>query len=152
MKKLILTFLLFLSVIGTASAPPDVKLNIPISNPIVYIDVGFYEPLIDAMFTYEASRNPFAINDMEQAYGGLQIRQNRLDHYNCLNNTNYILTDCFDFQLSKKIFLYFTNHDSKGKEIPYKTWEQAAKDWNGSGDMTITYWENVNKLIQNILT
>jgi hypothetical protein len=38
--------------------------------------------------------------------------------------------------------LYFTNHRlSDGKHIPHKSYEQAARDWNGSGVMTTIYWE-----------
>lgn len=147
MKKLTLAFFLFMSITGTALAPPSNTMYIPESKPILYMDAGSYTPLIDAMFTYEASRNPFAHNDLEDAHGGLQIRQGRLDDYNTCNGTNYTLDDCYNFELSKKIFLYFTNHTLSGKLIPYKTWEQAAKDWNGSGKATEIYWENVKNLI-----
>jgi hypothetical protein len=32
---------------------------------------------------------------------------------------------------SRKIFIYFAKD---------KTYEQTARDWNGSGEMTIDYW------------
>jgi hypothetical protein len=147
MKKLILAFFLFMSVIGTASAPPSNTMFIPIPTPIIYFDGGSYAPLIDAMFTYEASRDTLAHNDLEDAHGGLQIRQGRLTDYNICNGTNYTLEDCYNYEISKKIFLYFTNHTLSGKHIPYKTWEWAARDWNGSGRATEIYWENVKNLI-----
>ena len=151
MKKLILTFLLFLSMISTSTAPPSNMLIVPeitFKVPrIVYYDAGFYEDLINALYKYEAKCNPFAYNPVEEATGGLQIRPIRLAHYNELTNSNYTIEDCYNFEISKKIFLYFCNHDGSGKLIPWKTWEQAAKDWNGSGPMTITYWENVKQLI-----
>ena len=128
-------------------APPSNTLFIPMGEVITFYNPEWYGPLIDALYIHEASQNPFAINTKEEAHGGLQIRPNRLKHYNDLNGTNYTLEDCFDFEISKKIFLYFTNHDGSGRRIPEKTWEQAAKDWNGSGPMTVIYWENVKKLI-----
>lgn len=147
MKKLLLTFLLFISVIGTATAPPSNSLIIEKAPIIYFIDAGFYSPLVDAMFKYEATNDSLAYNPKEQAYGGLQIRPCRLEHYNTLNGTNHTMTDCFDFNFSKKVFLYFCNHDGNGNLIPWKSWEQAAKDWNGSGPKTAVYWENVKQLI-----
>lgn len=133
-------------------APPPEKhiIYIEKSMPILHIDVAYYTPLVDVMFTYETTRDFFAINDKEQAHGGLQIRPCRIEHYNILNGTNYTVQDCLGpkgYELSKKVFLYFTNHDSNGKKIPYKTWERAAKDWNGSGKKTEEYWKNLQELL-----
>jgi hypothetical protein len=147
MKKSIIAFFLFMSVIGTASAPPYTSLSISAPTAIYFDDGGSYAPLINAMHIHEAGGSDTIVNELEQAYGGLQIRQCRIDHYNILNGTNYTLIDCFDFELSKKVFLYFTCHDSAGKHIPNKSWERAAKDWNGSGKATEIYWENVKQLI-----
>lgn len=142
MKKLLLAFFLYVSVVSTASAPPIGALPIFISNPIDY-----YTPLIEAIYQHETRCDSLAVNVKEGAFGGLQIRMNRLEHYNKLNNTNYTLRDCLSMEISKKIFRYFTNHDSKGNVIPSKTWERAAKNWNGSGPLTIIYWEKVKNLI-----
>lgn len=128
-------------------APPSNVLVIPIIHPIIHFDGGSYEPLMDALYHYEAHYDSLAVNIMEEAYGGFQIRPNRLRHYNSLNGTNYTLKDCFNLEVSRKIFLYFTSHNNAGKPIKPKSWEQAAKNWNGSGPKTITYWENVKKLI-----
>lgn len=128
-------------------APPSNVLYIPSAPVIHYVENNLYGPLIDALFQHEASCNPFAHNDKEDAHGGLQIRQGRLDDFNKCNSTNYTLDDCYDFELSKRIFLYFTNHTLKGKLIPNKSWEKAAKDWNGSGPKTEIYWENVKNII-----
>jgi hypothetical protein len=147
MKKLIITFSLFISMISTATAPPSGTIFIPMDTPIIYHDAGSYAPLIDALTTWESSKNALAVNTHEGAYGAFQIRAGKLEDYNKANNTNYTLEDCFDFELSKKIFLYFTSHTLAGKPIPQKSWEQTAKDWNGSGIMTINYWEEVKKRI-----
>lgn len=147
MKKLLLTLILYISVICSASAPPSNTLFIAAGTPIIYYDAGYYTRLIDALYQLEAGRNPFAFNVKEEAYGPLQIRPNRLAHYNKLTGDNYVMEDCFNFEISKKIFLYFTTHDGNGRSIPHKSWEQAAKNWNGSGPMTIAYWEKVKNLI-----
>lgn len=137
--------------INVSMAPPSNMLIVPEEvfrvPKILYYDAGFYSPLIDAMYMHESKRNTFAFNPKEDAHGGLQIRPCRLEHYNKLTNSTYTLEDCYNFEISKKIFLYFCNHDGSGKLIPWKTWEQAAKDWNGSGAMTLTYWEKVKQLI-----
>jgi hypothetical protein len=100
--------------------------------------INFYTPLIKAVVTIESSGNPLAYNVKEQAVGAFQIRQCRIDHYNQLNHTHYKLEDCFSYELSKKVFLFFT----KGR-----AYEQVARSWNGSGPMTITYWNKVKKRI-----
>jgi hypothetical protein len=147
MKKLLLTFSLFILTFCTAVAPPSGTIFIPEATPIIYHDAGSYRPLIEALMHWESGHDPFALNRKEDAYGAFQIRAGKLEDYNKANGTNYILTDCYNLELSKKIFLYFTNHTLSGKPIPQKSWEHAAKDWNGSGPMTITYWEEVKKRI-----
>lgn len=148
MKKLLMTFFLFMALINTAWAPPGTPTAyVEIAKPIIYYSNGMYEPLMEAIYTYESTRNPLAYNKMENACGGFQIRPKRIEHYNNLNGTNYTVEDCYDLQISRKVFLYFTNHNARGQHIPNKSWEQAAKDWNGSGKMTIAYWEEVKKRI-----
>jgi hypothetical protein len=147
MRKLLLTSLLFVSLFGTAMAPPSSTLIIPMAYPIVHFDGGSFEPLMDAIYHFETHSDSLAINLTEKAYGGFQIRPNRLKHYNDLNSTNYTLEDCLNLEVSRKIFLYFTNHNNSGKPIKPKSWEQAAKNWNGGGPKTITYWDAVKKLI-----
>ncbi len=47
------------------------------------------------------------------------------------------MEDMFDYEISEKIFLYFA--DMIG---PYD-FEKIAKRWNGSGSMTINYWNRI---------
>ena len=68
--------------------------------------------------------------------GHFQIRQVRLDHYNRETGLNHVLNDCYDYELSREIFLYF----ARGK-----TYEKAAREWNGHGKMTDEYWRKVKK-------
>jgi hypothetical protein len=115
-----------------------------ISRPIYISD---YNPLIKAIFRYETHNDTLAHNLNEEAYGGLQIRKCRLDHFNNLTGSNYTLTDMYDFTKAKEVFLYFATHNGRGQVVKGKTYEQVAKNWNGSGPMTIKYWEAIQPLI-----
>jgi len=97
-----------------------------------------YEPLVDAIFQHETNKNTLAHNILENAVGGLQIRQCRVDHYNKLTGSNYTLIDMYDFNIAKEVFLYFAEG---------KSFEQAAKSWNGSGPMTEIYWDKIKAIL-----
>lgn len=139
MKKTNLTFLL-LFICMHLIAPPVDRPIMHIATPQSIVDPYRidYEPLIKAIVYWESGNNPLAFNALENAVGAFQIRQCRIDHYNQLVGTKHTLEDCYDYDLAKRIFMFF----AYGKD-----WERAAKDWNGSGPMTISYWENVKKLI-----
>lgn len=140
MKKRNLTFLLLFVSMHLLAPPPDrPTMYIPKSEIIQYFDnVTHFDRLISAIVHTESRGNPLAYNEKENAVGAFQIRQCRIDHYNSLNGTNYTLEDCYDYELSKRVFLFF----AEGKD-----YETAAKNWNGSGPMTETYWEAVKKLL-----
>ena len=142
MKKLIIVMILT-SVLYNCMAP---NLPTPFLIPAA-AGIESYEPLIRAVFRYESNGDSLAYNVLEGATGGLQIRQCRVDHWNELMNTNYKLKDFYNYQLSKEMYLYFTNHDGRGNLIPNKSYEQTAKDWNGSGPMTEVYWNNLKQMI-----
>lgn len=95
-----------------------------------------YDPLVHAVWAWETrgSFDLMSYNVKEEATGPLQIRPCRLEHYNRLTGKEYILNDMYNFEIAREVFLYF----AKGKSF-----EQAAKDWNGSGPMTIDYWKGV---------
>ena len=121
------------------------------TSPVIRT-IGNYELLIKAIRVWETRGIPeplknSAYNKYEKATGGLQIRPCRLKHYNTLTKKNYTLQDMYDFNKAKEVFIYFTCHDGRGRKIPYKSWEKAAKDWNGSGPKTLDYWKGVLKLL-----
>lgn len=137
MKRTLIMFLFVFNIVTSLFAPSTNTMFIPTADVIYYKETN-YDVLVDAIFKYESNCNPFAYNALENAVGGLQIRQCRIEHYNHLTGKNYTLAEMYDFQKAREVFLYF----AKGK-----TYEQAAKSWNGSGPMTITYWEKVKKLL-----
>lgn len=141
MKKAILA-LLFTLMPLLAFAPANGEMAIA-TAPIIKIKeapVIFrsnYDNLIIAIARYESNGIDSIINQKEQAYGRLQIRQCRVDAYNRVTGKSYKLEDMFNFNIAREVFLYY----AKGK-----TYEQAAKDWNGSGPLTITYWAKVKAI------
>jgi hypothetical protein len=95
------------------------------------------EILWSAICFWESRYDPRALNYEAGGYsiGIAQIRQCKVNDYNRVNGTNYTLPDCFNPEISKKIFMW---HYSK-----YNDMELAAKRWNGSGKMTIAYWKAI---------
>jgi len=127
-----LTFILMMFA-GVLTAPPYTALYI-IRPP----EINYYEPLIKAVTYVESCNGKYTYNAKEQAVGWFSIRQCRVDHWNKLMGTSYKLDDFYDYDLSREMFLYF----AKGK-----TFEKAARDWNGKWSLTEGYWQKVKKLI-----
>ena len=123
----------------------------------LFMSVGVSAPNIDSIEYPEQSRiedDPFVvlwdhikwvetrdrdlINHDEKAYGRGQITPIKLKEYNKKTGSNYSSEDCLNESVSKEIFLW--HYDQ------YASHELAAKRWNGSGPMTILYWNKVEVL------
>jgi len=130
MKTILLVILLFISVKLLA---PEVR--------CFYIEkakaIGRFDRLIAAVVWIESRNNPLAYNPREGAVGAFQIRQCRIEHYNRLTGSNYKLTDCYDYELSRKIFVFFAERIGDGN------FEMISRRWNGSGKQTLKYWNLV---------
>jgi hypothetical protein len=100
-----------------------------------------YYQLIKAVVHVESKGNDSAYNAKEGAVGAFQIRQCRVDHFNRLQGTNYILEDFYNYDLSLECFLFFAQG---------KSFEKAAKSWNGSGKLTIIYWDKVQSQLAQL--
>lgn len=122
---------LFLTICSLCQAPTYTAFYIAKENGI-----NTYDKLWRAICYVESRNDTRALNLKEMAVGIAQIRECRISHFNRLTGSNYTLNDCYDYALSKKVFLYF----ARGKSF-----EKASKDWNGSGRMTISYWEKVRR-------
>jgi hypothetical protein len=96
--------------------------------------VNMYDKLIKAIVKVESNNGKYLYNESEGAVGWFQIRKCRIDHFNLLTGSNYTLNDCYDYEISRKVFLFYTKD---------RSFELVAKSWNGSGPMTIEYWERV---------
>ena len=131
MKKMALTLLLITLTIQAFS--PNLKeLYILVDEPI-----NPYEAIINAVVAVESGGDTFAYNSKEGATGAFQIRQIRLDEYNKLSGENLKLIDCYDYEISKRIFLYYS---CKFRPDDYRS---IAVDWNKS--KTDKYWNKVKQ-------
>jgi len=129
MKRILFIVLLFL--VPILSGTP-VKTVFYIQQPEA---INYYDALIHAVTWVESKHGLHVWNPLEEAVGWFQIRPIRLQDYNERTGKNYTMQDCFDYNISKEIFLYFAQG---------KSYEQAAKNWNGSGPMTLVYWYSVS--------
>jgi len=120
------------------------QLFAPTSESLVIIHSSPVEPfkkLIHAIGMVETKCDTLAYNPVEQAVGYFQIRPIRLEDYNKRTGSNYKMKDLYKYEISEKIFLYYA--DQIG---PYDL-ERIAKNWNGSGPMTIHYWNKIKEYI-----
>jgi hypothetical protein len=100
--------------------------------------INSFDPLIKAIVCVETNNGKNLYNEKENAVGHFQIRQIRVNDYNQRTGSHYKLEQFYDYNLSRKMFLYY----AKGK-----SYEKAAKNWNGSGKLTIDYWKKVQRYI-----
>lgn len=131
-----MTILLLLSL--SLSAPPGV--NIPVI--IKETPLNNYEAIWDAVCMVESNGNPdaFCIDINGQPSVGIaQIQPSRIKHYNRLTGKNYKLYDCFSREVSKEVFMHFAK--------VHKNEEKVIRSWNGSGPMTIVYFNKVKRYL-----
>jgi hypothetical protein len=126
-----ITVLFFL--LAMRATAPEVKVAVIfISEP-----VNPYDRLIKAIVNVECSGDYLAYNVKEEAVGPFQIRPIRILDYNQRTGKKYKIENCFDFDVSKEIFLYYA------EVIGYPDYEKIARRWNGSGKTTLEYWKKV---------
>lgn len=139
MKKVFLKLILIKILLFTKAdlfAPVSGSVAIPQDYP-----VDPYQKLILAVGKVETGLDTLAFNPMEEAVGYLQIRPIRLQDYNMRTGSSFTMKDLYDYRVSDKIFRYYAD-----KYGPYD-FETAARRWNGSGSMTIDYWNRVKVLL-----
>jgi len=134
LKCMFIVCLLFLMLRATAPGSPFVF--VLVSEP-----VHVYKNLINAIVMVESSGDTLAFNPEEEAYGAFQIRPIRLLDYNRRTGRNYKIKECYNYEISKEIFLYYA------KDMDYPDFQLIARNWNGSGKMTIEYWGKVKKFL-----
>ena len=134
MRKFMTTILISIMYFQLLIAPPS-------GAGVVFESEGinFYEPLIKAVTMVESSNGKYIYNPDEGAVGWFQIRQIRVDHYNKLRGTNYKLTDFYDYDLSREMFLWYASG---------KSFEVAARNWNGKWSLTENYWRKIQKQLK----
>ena len=125
--------IIFFSLLAIRATAPDIKVAfISVSDP-----VNAYDRLVKAVVQVESAGDTLAYNLSEEAAGAFQIRPIRLLDYYQRTGKNYKIEDCYNFEISKEIFLYYA------RQTGYQDYETIARNWNGSGKTTQGYWEKV---------
>lgn len=125
--------IVFFSLLAIRVSAPDIKVTfISIPEP-----VNAYERIIKAVVQVESRGDTLAYNLSEGAIGAFQIRPIRLLDYYQRTGNNYKIEDCYNFEISKEIFLYYA------RQTGFQDYETIARNWNGSGETTLDYWEKV---------
>ena len=135
-RKLLLIFILIV-LCNRVQNSTEVPVLIVSTEP----EVAPIEKLIYAIGMVEATLDTLAYNPEEKATGYFQIRPIRLADYNKRTGKNYKLEDMYDFDVAKEVFMYYADL------IGHDDFETIAKRWNGSGSMTIKYWEKVKSYL-----
>jgi len=119
---------------------PAVRTPAPDMN-VIYIlsasPINGYDRLILALVQVESAGDTLAYNLLEEATGAFQIRPIRLLDYYQRTGISYILKDCYNYDISKEVFLYYA------RQTGHRDYETIARNWNGSGEMTLDYWKKV---------
>jgi hypothetical protein len=134
LKRLLVIFILMMPV--KAPAP-----GLEVAYIFIPEQINLYERLIKAVVQVESLGDTLACNQTEEATGAFQIRPIRLRDYNQRTGSNYKLEDCYNYEISKKIFLFYA------KRIGYPDYESISRNWNGSGSNTLDYWERVKTFL-----
>jgi hypothetical protein len=132
LKGILLTFFLLLTI---KAAAPGLNVAYILASEPIYP----YDRLIKAVVQVESKGDTLACNSFEEAFGAFQIRPIRLQDYNERTGNKYKMTDCYNFHISKEIFLFYA------KRFPND--ESIARNWNGSGENTVIYWEKVKSYL-----
>lgn len=122
----------------------ELKVTAPgIAVAVIFVSEPYqaYEKLIFAVVMVESSGDTMAFNGIEEAYGAFQIRPIRLLDYCRRTGKNYKSADCFNYQISKEIFLYYAVKNGN------PDYQSIARKWNGSGNMTLDYWKKVKNYL-----
>lgn len=101
-----------------------------------------FKALLEASAWVESSNNPNAHNRLEKATGLLQIRPIRLRDYNQRTGSRLKLKDCYNPDISKKIWLYYASQFQPHEQM------QIAKAWNGRGKSNRIYWDKIKKQLK----
>lgn len=100
--------------------------------------------MIHAVRIVESGLNDFAVG-AAQDVGPLQITPIRIADYNQRTGKNYSHSDCFKWEVSREVFMYYANLIGY---IP-TNFEEVCRRWNRSSawqdEKGQAYWERVSK-------
>ena len=86
-----------------------------------------FEAISRAVFITETSGDTLAYNSKELATGPFQVRPIRLKDYIKRTGKQITLKDCYDYETSKSIFMYYA-----AKFGPYETEKAIRAPWSSA--------------------
>jgi hypothetical protein len=128
MKKAILIIFLMVAFLGNSETLNKAVILMPEA-------IRPYEAIWSAVCQVESCGDKFAYNPKEQATGISQIRPIRVLDYNIRTGKKYTLTDMYDIEVSKEVFMYYA--------CRIKDRDEIIKRWNGFGVQTEIYLQKV---------
>ena len=136
LKKLKILCFILIAFSLKVSAPSIRSWSVLLPDPIQP-----YRQLAFAIGMVETKGDTMAFNPLEAAAGIFQIRPIRLIDYNKRTGSSVARTDLFNYDISEKIFMFYA------EEIGPYNLELIAKRWNGSGRLTINYWNRIKRFL-----
>jgi hypothetical protein len=132
MKMLLISILILLTL--RAFAPEAKRMLIEKAEKI-----SKFDKIIKAVTWIESKHGKYIFNPTEGAVGWFQIRQCRVDDYNKQIKGNYRLEDFYDYELSRKMFVWYAEQ--------IQDIDLVIMRWNGSGPATREYLKRVKAVI-----
>ncbi len=106
--------------------------------------------LILAVRIVESNMNDKAVG-FAQDVGPLQITPPRLKDYNQKTGKNYSHSDCFKWEVSKEIFLFYAERIGANPE----NWQQISRRWNRATEWKdnkgLQYWKKVQNQLNKTI-
>lgn len=127
MKKLIIS-IVFLACFASLPAPGLKELPIARGEGI-----NPYLRILNAIYDIESSKGVNLLNEKENAVGGFGIRLVRLQDYNKRTGSNLKHIDCYEYETSKKICLYYIS------QVDYCDIKAISIAWNGVSKRNLYY-------------
>lgn len=103
-----------------------------------------FEKIWAAICKIESDFDPFAYNATENSCGIAQLREIRLLDYNIRTGSDHVLSDAFDANFSKSVFMFYAHLYGHHKT------DQLIKSWNGSGKRADEYVKKVKHELEKI--
>lgn len=142
MEKMIITLISIMIYLQLA-APPN-------GAAVIFESEGIcpFEEIWNATCQVESSGNRFAIGDNGNSYGIAQIQLSRLNDYFNRTGIRYEMTDMFDIEKSRQIFMFYA-----GLHGPYQM-ESIIRSWNAGPrwrniESTKVYYSKIKKIINH---
>jgi len=145
MKRLLfICFFGLFYITGGRSEPKPVDYTTMIKERLKCDYLTSIDRLLSAVRYVESGMNDKAVGAMQDV-GPLQIVPSRLRDYNQKTGKSYSHRDCFKWEVSKEIFLFYANRIGNN----YANFEQISRRWNRASqwqdEKGKIYWEKVSK-------